>query len=512
MADTTPRLNPTPADPRSEYSPISWMAATALFVAGGFAVLLFSLVLTAFTSNKPLIEFWLFAFPLLGIVLAFAGRRHIVNSEGTRTGLKLSSWAWWICLVTGLGYAAYIGATEYTIRSDTDRQFTAWSDNLKKIEPGTPNDPALANAFYQTLPPSQRIAFSATNTTEMQARFGPDFATFRQNKLLMMILRNPGQSELLPQGLKHWEQSPGRIECVMAALLKTPEGEFPMVIPMEATVEKGKREWQIKGFDNFVQDSPGTKRTPYGWLVEWLDYTGKMTADQFVKAAAASKFVQGDANYITDGILAQPVAFEMYHTGSIPKNPLNPIVSTAVDRVVVTGVLGLFWPTSPAYVKAMQGDFFLQTPMADGKMVPEANAKEDFLYCWKNIAFDKITASGKTLPNSPDKNTMIRFFPDRVEIAIPIELKIQKTEPKNSAALGRLVLTLDDPKLLAELKEARELGLNGLRSENLPVELQTKPSAWKVARIESNLKIIKVAAPGGPVPPGGGGPGGEPDH
>ena len=174
MADTTPRLNSTPVDPQSDYAPVSWMAITALAVAGIFASLLLSLVLTAFRSNKPLIEIWLFIFPVLGIVVAFAARRHILNSEGTRTGLKLAAWAWWICVVSGLSYAAYFWATEYTVQSDTERQFSAWAENVKKIDPATPNDPALAAAFYQTLPPSQRVAFSASNTTIMQDRFGPD--------------------------------------------------------------------------------------------------------------------------------------------------------------------------------------------------------------------------------------------------------------------------------------------------------------------------------------------------
>ena len=502
MADTTPRLNNSASPSLSEYAPISWMAATALFVAGAFAAVLLALVLIAFTANKPLIEIWLFVFPVLGLVLAFAARRHILNSEGTRTGLRFANWAWWICIVAGLCYAAYIGATEYTIHTDTEKQFVAWADNLKKIEAGKPNDPALASAFYQTLPPPQR-AFSATNTTAMQDRFGPDFTTFRQNKLLMMILRNQGQSELVPQGLKQWEQSPGKIVCSLAATLKTPEGEFPMIIPMEATVEKGKREWQIKGFDGYVQDSPGTKRTPYGWLVEWLDYTGKMTVDQFLKTAAAPTLANGTVIFLPDAILAQPLAYEMFHTGSVPKTVDSRIVVTAVDRMMLTGGLGLFWPTSPAYIKGMQGEFFVQTPLPDGKMNPDANAKEDFQYCWTNIAFEKITPAGRTFQNTTDKNAMIRFFPDRVEIHIPIELKTQKADPKNSGALGRMVLTLDDKSVLAELNEARELGLKGTRSENLPPELQKKPSAWKVARIESNLRVLRMSpiqtagAPGG---------------
>ena len=498
MADTTPRLNSTPVDPQSDYAPVSWMAITALAVAGIFASLLLSLVLTAFRSNKPLIEIWLFIFPVLGIVVAFAARRHILNSEGTRTGLKLAAWAWWICVVSGLSYAAYFWATEYTVQSDTERQFTAWAENVKKIDPATPNDPALAAAFYQTLPPSQRVAFSASNTTIMQDRFGPDFVTFRQNKLLMMILRNPGRCELTPQGLKQWQQLPGKIECALAATLKTPEGEFPMVIPMEAALEKGKREWQIKAFDGYVQDTPASVRTPYGWFVEWLDYTGRITCDQFLKTAGAPTYVGGTPHYIPDGILAQPLAYEMFHTGTIPKSIENRIVSTAFDRVKLTGVLGLFWPTSPAYAKSMESDFFVQTPLVDGKMAAEANAKEDFLYCWTNIAFERITLSGRSLPNSPDKNTMIRFFPDRVEISVPIELKPARCEPKNSAALGRMVLTMDDKDILAEMSAAREIGLKGARTDSIPTDLQKKVCPWKVTRIESNLKVIRTAGPQAP--------------
>ena len=493
MADTTPRLYSSPADPRAEYAPVSWMAATALFVAVSFTLILLVLVRYAFLSNEPLIASWLFIFPILGLVMAFAGRRHIRNSEGTRTGLTLATTAWWICVVTGLAYGAYVLATEYTVQADTEKQFGAWAENLKKIEPQTANDPALASAFYQTLPPSQRVAFSATNTTAMQDRFGQDFVTFRQNKLSMIIQRNPGQCELVPQRLKQWQQSPGKIECALAAILRCPEGEFAMVIPMEATIDKGKRDWQIKSFDGYVQDAPGTKRTPYGWNVEWLDYTGKAAADNFLKVAGS----------FPDAILAQPVAFEIYHTGSIAPLDGSRIIATASDRAMLTGVLGLIWPTSPAYAQALVGGFFVQTPLPDGKMTPDANAKEDFAFCWSNIAYDKITMAGRTLSASTDKNCSMRFYPDRVELAVPIELKTIKSDPKNSAALGRMILTLDDKTILAELATTRDEGLKGARTGDIPAELQKKTCPWKVTRIESNLKVIRAAPPAGAGGQGG---------
>lgn len=480
------------------------MAAAGLIVAIFFVGLLVALALIAFSGNKPLIEFWLFAFPILGIVFAFAGRRHIVNSEGTRTGLQLASVAWWLCLVSGLSYAAYLGATEYTIRTDTEKQFVAWAVNLKKADPNSPGDPALAMAFYQTLPPQQR-AFSPTNTTVMQDRFGQDFAAFRQNKLLVMIVRNPGEAELIPQGLKQWQYSPGKIECALGALLKTPEGEFPLTVPMEAILgDKGKREWQIKVFEGIVGDGPGVKRTAYGWLVDWLEFMAKLTFDQFLKTASAPTYVEGIPGIIGDGLLAQPVAFEMFRTNTIPRTMENRLIAAAHERAKVVGGLGLVWPTSPAYAQAMKEGFFVQIPLPDGKMMPDTNPREDFLYCWNNIAYEKITPSGRTMPNSPDKNPMLRFFPDRVEISLPIELKPPKADPKNAAAIGRIVFVIDDPAFLAKINATREESKAGQGGTELPVEFQKMPSPWRLARIESNLKIIKAqSASGGPGGPGG---------
>ena len=62
----------------------------------------------------------------------------------------------------------------------------------------------------------------------------------------------------------------------------------------------------------------------------------------------------------------------------------------------------------------------------------------------------------------------------------------------------------DDPELLTELSQARELGLKGEKSANFPPELQKRFPKWKVTRIESNLKVIRVASPG---QGGAGGPG-----
>ncbi len=507
MADTTPRLNTTPRDPQTDYSPLSWMAATSFSVAILFAILLLTLGYFSFRESVPLIELWLFIFPILGIVLAFAARRHIINSEKTRIGLEWATRAWWICVVGGLCYAAYLGATEYTIRADSEKLFVSWADNLTKVDPTTPNDLAMSSAFYQTLPPKQRVAFSASSTTTMQERFAQDFVTFRQNKLLMIVLRNPGQCELKPQGLKQWQQVPGRIECALAATLSSPEGEFNLIIPMIATVESGKREWQVATYDGYVQDAQGAKRTPYGWMVEWLDGTAKSTVDQFLQAASIRTIVDGLPMMIPDALLAQPLAYEVFSRGKVTKETGERIVATAYERAKITGALGLFWPTSPEYAKGLQKDFFVQVPLPDGKMMTDVT-REDFLFCWNNIAYDKITTSGRTLSNSPDKNSMIRFFPNRVEISVPIELKLLKSDPKNSAAIGRMVLTLDDPATLAKLNAAREVGLKAGQSMIFPDDLP-RSCPWKVTRIESNLKIVRTAAPPGAGPPGSGPQGGE---
>ena len=133
-------------------------------------------------------------------------------------------------------------------------------------------------------------------------------------------------------------------------------------------------------------------------------------------------------------------------------------------------------------------------------MAPDAS-REDFLFCWNNIGSGKIAVAGRHLTNSTDKNSRLRFLNDRVEVWVPIELKVLRASGPNAAALGRLVMTLDDPKIIAELAEARGIGSNGEKSADFPKALQ-KTCPWKVTRLESNLKVIRA-------PSGGGGPGGQ---
>src|SRR4051794_20298782 len=107
MADPTPTpALPSTADP-TPYVSVSWMAVAAATAAGVFVVIMLALALSAFASKMPLLIDELLALPVIGIVLSFAARRMIRNSEGTRTGENLANAAWWVCLVGGLGYAAY---------------------------------------------------------------------------------------------------------------------------------------------------------------------------------------------------------------------------------------------------------------------------------------------------------------------------------------------------------------------------------------------------------------------
>ena len=82
-------------------------------------------VSSAFLAKKPLVQAELLALPAIGVVLCFAARRVIRNSEGTRTGENLANTAWWICVIAGLGYAAYLLAIDFAIRRDAKAELDA---------------------------------------------------------------------------------------------------------------------------------------------------------------------------------------------------------------------------------------------------------------------------------------------------------------------------------------------------------------------------------------------------
>ena len=112
------------------YVPVSWMAVAAFTVASLFVAVLLALGVSAFLAKKPLIQDELLALPAVGIVLSFAARRVIRNSEGTRTGERLANSAWWICVIAGLGYAAYLAAIAYSIRRDAKSELEKWAASM----------------------------------------------------------------------------------------------------------------------------------------------------------------------------------------------------------------------------------------------------------------------------------------------------------------------------------------------------------------------------------------------
>src|SRR5262245_39841596 len=118
MADATPAPALASTADTVPYVPVSWMAVAAITVAGLFVIVLVLLAFSALLANNPRVQPELLALRALGIVLGFAARRVIRNSEGTRTGENLANMAWWISLVAGLGYAAYLLAIDYSVRRD----------------------------------------------------------------------------------------------------------------------------------------------------------------------------------------------------------------------------------------------------------------------------------------------------------------------------------------------------------------------------------------------------------
>jgi hypothetical protein len=487
MADATPvpALAST-ADP-TPYVPVSWMAVAAMTVAGGFITVLVLLGLSAFFAKKPLVQPELLAFPAIGIVLSFAARRVIRNSEGTRTGENLANTAWWICLIAGLGYAAYLLAIDYSVRRDAKNELVRWVDSIKAGD-----DASFNYAFLRTREPARRAGINPSDTAIIRGQFREEYIAFEQSDLVRLIRRNPGeQTKFTPGAVKEWMYRPMGIECVYGGVLTCPEGTFEINVPlrgMEASggAESLGRQWGVTLLPNGYIVPDKRLLTRYGWLVEALEVSGGRYGSQFV------------ANVGTG-----PIGLAYAYHGMVRPNSniryWDTSIQTILPRCAVTGGLGILHPITDDY-QAFFRDQFFKLP---GGGEPSAELKRQFKIIWDTIG---LLPPGGRLRNSPDTNPLVKFTDAGVEVSVPCELPSPGVGGDLSAARARIVVVCNDPALVAELKRLRDEANPGSGTSVPPEDIRQRDFKWRVVRIESDL--IKVQAAQGrpgepPMPPGG---------
>ena len=135
MAELTPI--PTAQRPADQgYQPVSGFAVAAAIVTG-----LFPLALLFFRTSAILV------IPITGLILALVARTHIRKSEGTRTGSRIASICWWVCVLGGAGFGAIFSPVPWCL----ERRSAATVDRLfQELKDGK------VEAFKQMVPVEER--------------------------------------------------------------------------------------------------------------------------------------------------------------------------------------------------------------------------------------------------------------------------------------------------------------------------------------------------------------------
>lgn len=463
------------------YVAVSWLAVAAAGAAAALLLSMIALGIVDYFAHKPLLELELFAaLAITAILLSFAARRVIRNSEGTRTGtlfgINLPSAAWWTGVVLGLGYIAYMFAIEYSIRKDAQFEVQAWLDNIQKGDAES-----LNRAFHRTQEAAVRRTVRPDDGAGMEARWRDNYVAFHQCDIVLSTQRNPGSTFELG-GLRDWTFTPAGVECVFTATLTNAEGIFPLRIPLRAAEQRGSaadaggRQWQIVfTASGFIQPDE-SKITPYGWQVMPIVANGGEFGRKFI-ATCSRRENRPDA--ILDYTDADPQmkAFLQSHR-------------TSIHSARLAGMGGAAASVASSRREAYDAIADRFSTLPNGA-APDARQKQLFRDIWNGTGFNRI---GERIRDNPDQHDRISFTDSRLELRVPVEVPLPSVESEVRLARGRILLVCSDPAILAELKSLRESSSPDQATTTRPEGLRIMSVPWKVVRLESDLKSI-------PVPP-----------
>ncbi len=490
MADS-PKL-PSTSD-STGYAPYSVTAMLAAGLAGLFAVFLVILGLIAFWNTQHFVQPLMLAMPMIALVLSFAGRRQIKSSEGTRIGYPLCNFAWWVAMVGGMGYAAYLLGIGFAVRTDAAAAVKIWSEHVAKSNLTDANDAEFYEAFRGVAPTGRQMSISYKSPAaiaDTQKVWKEDLVIFRQIDVMRIAHRNKGAFEIVPGGLSQWVREPsGALNCTMNAVMKCPEGHFELTLQMmQDKNSQQEMTWQIVlQPQGFVKSA---KLTNYGFLIRDLE----TAAATYVYQDMLPVFSFGGQNAIVLPTFAGPMSKSPHALSLIQKS---------FGRMAAIGGAGFVHPEPNDFSAQIATQFF--TPLDNSEASAE-KVRELYLSIWRGTrsssSLGRISPPGTIIAENRDTAPVLTLTDKLATIKVPIELQVPNGESSQTGARGAAILVCDDPTLFQKLKDARAAA-----ASETPVEMQERSSEfltvpWKLSKFESDMKPVKK-----PTAPGGGPPG-----
>jgi hypothetical protein len=481
-------LTPIPSTQRpaeANYQPVSGYAVAAILVAGLFAVFTLVLIYVGVRQQRTPLSYEVLVLAAGGIVLAIIGRSQIKNSEGTRTGLRLTAIAWWICVLGGAGFAAFLMANEQFIKRESRRSADTFFEDLRNGR--------LHSAFLNhMMPPEQRgrALPDAPDFEQIYALGG--YIGFANNEVVRLFQRNGTAITVEHLGSRDIGQENNGFKTTHTYRLSCPEGVFDVDIKLVAVEPKRageKLQWYTPGGSAGIGQPKVEFLTQYGRLRAELEAEGEQIAKEWMGLLANHR--PGPAHLMT----LEPADRELG--------------DNALRRAVLLG--GWFPATLDIPPEFLPGDrakrgkvgvddlievgFFRSDD--DGRPLPAD--KLDALRTYfriGNIAPANPSHLGPLVTETSDKPTFSRTE-SSITVAVPAELVMGNAREAAPCTIG---MVCTDPAVIGALNAAYQKGKDA--KDDASLTLRTVPMRdWRVAWFKTKMEPAAVPTGGANAPP-----------
>jgi hypothetical protein len=259
-AGTYSGLDRLPGSDAEGYRPLSLLAIIGLGLAVLHAGVILMMATAAFFNRSPfLLSFAWILWPLAALAVCWVARTQIQTSEGTRSGIELTTWGIGLSLGVGLLYWAYYTATVLAVRTQACETAEQWLALIRDSQ-GDPAAAKLEQAFALTLPPGTLRVDSPEFRSQLENGFNnppPDapspqgaFTSFCQQDYVRFIQEGGPQTRWALQQIEEWSSTGTGYRVRMRYRVQTPAAAFDLVVVADGVWPPGasRRQWYIRLF------------------------------------------------------------------------------------------------------------------------------------------------------------------------------------------------------------------------------------------------------------------------